>query len=278
MNKLLIIDGSALLFQSFYGMPNKIINNKGQYVEAVVCFTGIMLKTIKQVNPHKVLILFDGETHLYRQDIDENYKSNRIDYSKVEDCDNPYAQLDLIKRVLDHLRFAWIETSDCEADDMIASIVNDYKTMLEIVISSPDKDFYQLIDDNVGVFTYRGKVSKLWTRQEIINKYGFDAGCFASFKALIGDKSDNIKGIKGIGYKTAIRLIQGYGNINEIFENINNINPRVAQLLTPNKQLIYQNYKIIELFSKKGLVKLPDCDYELPDESSTAILKSLDIL
>ena len=99
MEKLLIIDGSALLFQSFYGMPRKIVNDDGQYVEAVICFVGILLKTIKMLKPNQLLIVFDGENKLERQEVDINYKANRIDYSNINDTDNPFAQLDAIKQV-----------------------------------------------------------------------------------------------------------------------------------------------------------------------------------
>ena len=127
MEKLLIIDGSALLFQSFYGMPKKIINSKGQYVEAVICFVGILLKTIKLISPNNLLIVFDGETNLDRQDLNENYKTNRTNFANASDDETPFPQLELIKYVLNNLNFTWVETTNCEADDLIASIVNDYK-------------------------------------------------------------------------------------------------------------------------------------------------------
>ena len=278
MEKLLIIDGSALLFQSFYGMPKKIINSKGQYVEAVICFVGILLKTIKLISPNNLLIVFDGETNLDRQDLNENYKTNRTNFANASDDETPFPQLKLIKYVLNNLNFTWVETTNCEADDLIASIVNDYKDKFNIIISSADKDFYQLIDDNVRVFTYRGKVSKLWTKDEIQNKYGFNPKYFSTLKALSGDNSDNIKGINGIGIITASKLIQQFGSLNNIYQNLNNIKPKISSLLNANKDMVYTNYKIIELQSKTNLYTLAKCDYILPDISSTAILKQLDIL
>ena len=278
MQKLLIIDGSALLFQSFFGMPRKIINHKGQYIEAVICFTGILLKTIKALSPSQVLIVFDGENKLDRQEIDENYKANRVDYTNAEDKDNPFAQLEIIKSVLNYLNFKWIETENCEADDLIASVVNDYKNQFEIVISSADKDFYQLIDNNVSVFTYRGKVSKLWTKDEIYNKYGFDAKYFSTYKALTGDKSDNIKGVKGIGQVTATKLIAKYGNLDSIYQNIETIDEKLSNLLLENKTIVYNNYKIVELHSKTNLYALPNCEYTMPNINSTLILRQLDIM
>ena len=278
MQKLLMIDGSGLLFQSFFGMPRKIANHKGQNIEAVICFVGILLKTVKTLSPDQLLIIFDGENQLERQQIDENYKANRADYSNVEEEDNPFAQLEIIKRVLDYLNFRCVETSNCEADDLIASIVNDYNNQFEIIISSADKDFYQLIGNNVSVYTYRGKVSKLWTQDEIYNKYGFDARYFSAYKALTGDVSDNIKGVKGIGQVTATKLIQDYGNLENIYDNINAINPRIANFLIENKTTAFNNYQMVELHSKSNLYNLADCLYTLPSRNSTAILRELDII
>lgn len=278
MKKLLIVDGSALLFQSFYGMPNKIKNQNGQYVEAVVCFLGILLKTIKMLKPSQLLIVFDGENTLVRQEIDLNYKANRQDFSLVEDADNPFTQLDIIKQVLTYLNFSWFETNNCEADDLIASICNDYSIDYEIIISSADKDFFQLVSDKISVFTYRGKISKLWTNEEIKNKYGFDAKYFSTFKSLVGDNSDNIKGIKGIGVVTATKLIQGYGRLENIFKNLNEIENKLSMKLSLGLEQCKRNYKIIELHSKSKLFSLGNCDFTIPDLSSTQILKDLKVL
>lgn len=276
MEKLLIIDGSALLFQSFYGMPRKIINSKGQRMEAVVCFIGIMIKTIKETNPTQLLIVFDGENKLQRQEIDVNYKANRKDFSAEEE--NPFAQLEVIKIVLDSLGIKWVETQDCEADDLIASIVNENRERLKITISSNDKDFFQLIDQNVNVFVYRGKVSKLWTSEEFFEKYGFEAKHFSTLKSLMGDAADNIKGVKGIGIKTATKLVQKFASLDNILKNIENIDEKLKNVLKLNQNIIYRNFQLVELHSKNGLYNLQDCKFVQPKDTSTIILKRLELL
>ncbi len=278
MDKLLIVDGSGLLFQSFYGMPNKIKNYKGECVEAVICFIGILLKTVKMLDVNNVLVVFDGENKLERRDIDKSYKANRVDYAQMGEEDNPYSQLGIIKYVLEKLGVSYTETTTCEADDLIASIVNDYGGEMEIAISSSDKDFYQLVNDKVSVFTYRGKISKLWTKQEIISKYGFDPKYFCTLKALSGDKSDNIIGVKGIGPLTATELIKKYGDLNNIYNNVNNFSERIARLLIENKDRVYRNYSIIELFDKTGLWQLSNCSFTAPKDSSVEILKKFNVL
>lgn len=278
MEKLLIVDGSSLLFQSFYGMPSQITNKNGDRVEAVLCFLGILLKTIKATQPNKLLVVFDGETKLERRDIDKNYKANRINYAELDANDTPFPQLELIKMVLTKLDFCWVETTNCEADDLIASVVNDYKQNFEIVISTSDKDFYQLISSNVNVYTYRGKVSVLWTEEEILKKYNFSAKYFLTLKCLTGDKSDNIKGVKGLGVVTATKLINQFGNVFNIYENLNNINLRISEMLSANKEVVLKNYELVNLTNKTKLYVLGNCNFVLPTLTSLQILKQFEVL
>lgn len=277
MEKLLIIDGSYLLFQSFYGMPRPIRSKGGERIEAAICFLGILGKTIKELKPDFVYVIFDGETELKRKDEYEDYKTNRIDYSLLDVEENPYAQLPLIQSMLDFYQIAYSETKDMEGDDFIAGIVNRYKNSLDIYISSGDRDFFQLICDNVKVFAYRGKLSKIWDKAAIIEKYGFDPKYFATYKALIGDQSDNIKGIKGIGPKSATKLILEHGSLDEIFEHIDNIKQR--ELLLNFKELCYKNLQIIRLDNANPLeLNLADCKKYCENINAIKYLKENNLL
>ncbi len=252
MEKLLLVDGSALLFQSFYGMPNKIKTNNGEYVEAVICFVGILRKVIDLLKPDYACVIFDGENELARKSIDDDYKSNRIDFSNVEDMNNPFAQLDKIKEVLNLFNIYNFETSDCEADDYIAGIVKECDGQLHTIIFSPDKDFYQLVSDTTNVFHYRGKKSELIDVNSFKNKYGFESKFFADYLSLIGDKADNISGVKGIGKITATNIVKKYSTLNNLFLNIDNVqNIKLKELIANNKEKILKNYKIINLFNVK---------------------------
>jgi len=121
MDKLLIIDGSNLLFQMFFGMPARIFNKEGKGIWATLGFIGAALKLIKKFSPTHIVVLFDGETKNERKDLDENYKANRPDYSKANDNENPFSQLNDIYACLDFLGLQHTETKDCETDDIIAS-------------------------------------------------------------------------------------------------------------------------------------------------------------
>ena len=273
--KLLIVDGHNLLFQMFYGMPNKIYNEDNVPIQGVIGFIGALLKIIKINNPDYIVILFDKEQELDRKKINENYKDNRINYSNVSDDENPFFSLKYIYKVLDLIKIKYTEVDTYEADDMIASYVFSYFGRYDIIISSQDSDFYSLINDSVNVFKYRGIKSELVTKEKIFEKYHIDSKYFADYKALIGDNSDNIKGVYGIGPKTATSLINEYGNIINIINNANEIsNIKLRNKILDNISLLKENIELIK-YTKT---------YELPfsiDELKLNIdenIKTMDLL
>ena len=121
MNKFLIVDGSNLLFQMFYGMPSRIVNKDGKAIQGTLGFVGALLKIIRQVKPTHAVVLFDGEHHNERKDIDENYKANRPDFSQMPEEETPFSQIPDIYKALDFLRIQHTETTVCETDDVVAA-------------------------------------------------------------------------------------------------------------------------------------------------------------
>ena len=120
-NKILIVDGSNLLFQMFFGMPSRIIGRNGKPIQGTLGFIGALLKTIRSVVPTHVIVIFDGEHPNVRVNIDSEYKANRIDYSETLEEETPFSQLNDICAALDYLNIKYFETTDCETDDLIAS-------------------------------------------------------------------------------------------------------------------------------------------------------------
>ena len=135
MNTILLIDGSNLLFQMFFGMPARIVNKQGKPIQGTLGFTGALLKIIKRFEPTHLLVLFDGEHYNNRKDLDQNYKANRVDYSLVDESENPFSQLNDIYAVLDFLNIKRYETTVCETDDLIASYALTYGQENKILIN-----------------------------------------------------------------------------------------------------------------------------------------------
>ena len=193
MEKLLLVDGSNLLFQMFYGMPARILNHEGKPIQGTLGFVGALLKIIRRVQPTAAAVLFDGECHNDRTDIDENYKANREDLSQMDEEDTPFSQMPDVYRALDHMGICHAETTVCEVDDWMAAYCRRYEGV-QIVIASQDSDFFQLISENVTVLRYRGDNSVLCDVSYIQEKLGVAPARYADFKSLTGDTADNIKG------------------------------------------------------------------------------------
>ena len=248
MSKILIVDGHNLLFQMFFGMPARIINKDGKAIQGTLGFVGALLKIIKMVKPTHTVVLFDGERHNPRTDLDENYKANRMDYDNVPDDENPFTQLSDIYNALDFLGLKHTETTVCETDDVIAAYALKYGAKNEIVISSFDSDFFQLINENVKVLRYRGDNTQIYDVNFFKEKFGILPQLYADYKSLTGDTADNIKGADKIGPKTAAALVNEFGSLENIIANCDKIaKPSVKKSVLENSERIRLNYKLIKL-------------------------------
>ena len=255
MDKLLIVDGHNLLFQMFYGMPARIFSKSGKPIHGVIGFIGALLKIIKIVSPSHVVVLFDGEHANFRTALNPDYKKNRIDYSNMDENDNPFSQLPDIYRALEVLNITYFEEDEYEVDDIIASYSLRYGNQIKIVISSFDSDYFQLINDNVSILRYRGKNTVICDSAYILERFGILPEFYADFKALTGDSADNIKGVETVGRKTAMKLITEFGGIENILINAVNITrKRLREALIRDEQRIRDNFKLIKL---KDIGKIP---------------------
>ena len=277
MDKLLIIDGSNLLFQMFFGMPSRIINKDGKAIHGTLGFIGALKKIIKMTNPTHLIVLFDGERGSNRSDINAEYKANRPDYSLVEENENPFSQLQDIYNALDFLKICHTETNGIETDDLIAGYCRTFGDQMEIIVSSFDSDFFQLITDNVKIFRYRGDNSTLCDSDYIKTKYQITPSQYADFKSLTGDTADNIKGACKVGPKTASALINQFGTLENLLNNYQQIEkPTIRNSIESCLQTLANNYKIIKLSNDCNLpFDLTMLKYSIPDISTKEILKSI---
>ena len=254
MDKLLAVDGSNLLFQMFYGMPARIVDHRGKAIHGTLGFVGALLKIIRRVKPTHVVVVFDGEVHNPRGDLDTDYKGNRPDYSLVPEEETPFSQLPDIYAALDHLGIRHKETEVCEADDWMAGYAKRYGGEMEVVISSQDSDLFQLITDRVSILRYRGEKTAIWDPAYLKEKLGILPGQYAAYKSLTGDTSDNIKGVDKIGPKTAAALMEQFGDLDTLLERAGEIQkPSIRASVLENTERIKKNYALIYLNGTQDL-------------------------
>lgn len=255
MKKFLIVDGSNLLFQMFFGMPARIINKDGKAIQGTLGFVGALLKIIRMVEASHVAVLFDGACANDRIAVNVDYKANRIDYSEVPEEENPFSQIDDVYHALTFLGIKHAETTVCETDDWIAGYALNKTEDTEMVISSFDSDFFQLITDKVSVLRYRGDKTIICTPEYIREKLGIEPCRYADFKSLTGDNADNIKGADKVGPKTAAVLMNEFGNLENLLVNAEQIKkPSVRNSIIANTERLRDNYRIIKL---SGEAELP---------------------
>lgn len=277
MKKILIVDGSNLLFQMFFGMPARIVNGEGKAIQGTLGFVGALLKIIRKVEPTHLFIVFDGEHDNVRSEMDAEYKANRIDYSEVDDDENPYSQLSDVYKALDYLGINYIETTTCETDDIIAGYVLKYGADYEMVISSFDSDFFQLVTKKVSVLRYRGEKTIICTPAYIKEKFDISPAQYADFKALVGDHADNIKGVNKVGPKTAAMLLKEYGTLYGLLDNADKISrPALRDSILANIERVKRNYTLIKLLPMDELpVDLQDLKFEEQGMKTNDVLKGI---
>lgn len=277
MDKLLIVDGSNLLFQMFYGMPARIVNHQGKAIQGTLGFVGALLKIIRMVRPTHVAVLFDGECDNDRRQLDEDYKANRPDYSQIPEDDTPFSQLPDIYRALDHLQIAHAETADCEADDWIAGYALTCGKDADMTICSQDSDFFQLITDRVHILRYRGKSTMMCDRAYLLDKFGIQPEQYADFKSLTGDSADNIKGADRIGPRTAAQLLNQFSTLENILQNVNSVQkPSIRESLERNAPRLRTNYQLIRLNANVPLpFSLEEMIFRDKGSSTTEVLTAI---
>lgn len=280
MNRLLIVDGSNLLFQMFFGMPARIANEQGKAIQGTLGFVGALLKIIRKTEPTHIAVFFDGEHENIRATLDSAYKANRVDYSEMPEENNPFSQLPDVYAALDYLGIKHAETCSCETDDWIAGYAFTYGQENEIVISSFDSDFFQLVTDHVSVLRYRGDNTVICTPEYINKKFGIVPCQYADFKSLMGDASDHIKGADRVGPKTAALLLNEFGTLENILANAADIKkPSIQESITRNSEKLRTNYMLIKLDNATPLPFVMDeLRYIFPETTTKEVLKGIRLI
>lgn len=279
MQKLLVVDGSNLLFQMFYGMPERILSKNGKPIQGTLGFVGALLKMIRMTQPTHLAVLFDGEYTDFRRELDGDYKANRMDFSTVPEEDTPFSQLPDIYKALDHMHICHEETTVCEADDWIAGYAAAYAGKLDVVIASQDSDLFQLIGDSVTVLRYRGRLTKVCDRAYLRQKLGIEPEQYAAFKSLTGDPSDNIRGAEKVGPKTAAALLAQFGDLETLLECWEQISkPSIRCSIQENRERLRKNFELILLKGTQPLpFELDELAFQNPGYTTMAVLEQIGV-
>lgn len=271
MEKLLIIDGNNLLFQMFYGMPSKIYNKSGKTIHATIGFVSAILRLKKMIQASKIVVVFDKDGSDERKEIYQDYKANRnIDWDSLPSDEVPFNEEVYIKKCLDYMGVKYIQSSNMEADDLIASLAILFKEKARVFICSYDSDFFQLIDKNVSVIRYKGKNSKVIDEKTFYETHNLTADKYVFYKCLVGDASDNIKGIPQIGKVRALKIVNNCSDFEQLLVKANDILPLKIALTIPSyKDVFFTNKKIITLTYK------PIINYHIREFGFNEIIFSL---
>ncbi len=233
MDKFVLIDGNSLINRAFYATP-PLSAPDGRPTNAVYAFMNMLIKIINDLSPKYLLVAFDRKEPTFRHKIYDKYKGTRKSMP-----DDLVPQIPLLKEVLDGLGIAHFEKAGIEADDIIGTLAKRYD--FETIIYTGDRDSFQLVDKTTSVyFTKRGiSETQQLTFANFIETVGIPPINIIDLKALMGDSSDNIPGVAGVGEKTATTLIQKYSTIENLYDNIEEICGKLKEKLILDKDSAY---------------------------------------
>ena len=249
MEKLVVIDGNSILNRAFYGiMSSKMLQTAdGTYTNAVYGFLAIMFKLIEDVTPDYLVVAFDVKHPTKRHEMYAEYKGTRHGMP-----DELAAQMPIIKEVLSAMNIKVIELAGYEADDILGTLAKSVeKENVDVTLLTGDRDSFQLASDKITIRIPRTKNGKTETenfdRNKILDVYGIEPQELIEVKGLMGDKSDNIPGVPGVGEKTALNLIKEFHSIDTIYEKLELGEPIVKGKLKEN----LENNKDMALLSRE---------------------------
>ena len=238
--KLVLIDGFAILHRAFHAMP-PLTNKKGEPTNAIYGFVSMFLRIIQDLNPTHIVVCMDEKEPTFRHKAFKTYQAQR----PKMDLDLA-SQIEKTKEVIKALDIPMLSKKGFEADDVIGTLAEKFKKKIDVVIVTGDRDILQLVDEKVKVFMPIAGLSngKLFGKDETVERLGVIPELIPDYKALVGDPSDNYFGVTGIGPVTAIKLLDEYKSVDNIYKNIKKVQPRVAEKLIKDKKSALMSHKL----------------------------------
>ncbi|MDD4689802.1 MAG: DNA polymerase I [Eubacteriales bacterium] len=243
MNKLMIVDGNSIVNRAFYGI-RLLTNSEGLYTNAVYGFLNILFKYLDTFSPTHLCVAFDVHAPTFRHKEYEGYKAKRKGMPE-----ELRQQMPLLKEVLSAMNIPMLEIAGYEADDIIGTVSRICEEQnIECNILTGDKDDLQLASPLTKILLVTTKLSgndtTVYDDKGVLEKYGVTPSQFIDVKALMGDPSDNIPGVPGIGEKSAFSLISQYKSLDAVYENIGDLKPAQAKKISENKDMAYLSLRL----------------------------------
>ncbi len=271
--RLVVIDGKSIFYRGYYSMPNLSLSD-GTPTGGVYGFTALAIELIKKLNPDYVAVAWDkrGTNIRKRKEIFPNYKAGRKPAP-----DDFYAQMPILFELLEAFGWPLYEMDDYEADDIMGAFAHEATDKgIETCLLTSDLDALQMIGPMIKVYALKNGLSNIeeFDTDYFEKKYGIKVEQFLDLKSLKGDSSDNLPGVPGIGEKTAIQLLQQFGSLDSIYENLDQIKPSVAEKLIAGKASAYMSKEVGRIWWEAP-IKL---DWNVADINDIDLQKVSDIL
>lgn len=248
MEKLVIIDGNSLVNRAFYAMP-PLFNAEGINCNAVFGVANILARLFVDNKPEYMCVAFDAGRHTFRNDMYAEYKATRK--GMPEDL---AIQMPILKEMLKTMKITILEQPGIEADDIIGTMTKKFDNVQNIVVTG-DRDSLQLINSNTEVWLTKKGLSEIAVMNEktFNQEWGLVPSQIIDLKALMGDSSDNIPGVAGIGEKTAMTLLKAYGNIDNLYNNLDKITGKLREKLESGRDICYLSYDLATIRCQENI-------------------------
>jgi len=244
--RILLLDGHSLAYRAFYALPvENFSTTTGQHTNAVYGFTSMLINMLRDEQPTHICVAFDVSRKTFRSEQYAEYKAGRS-----KSPDEFKGQISLVKEVLEALRIPTTEIDGWEADDVIATLATQASEQgFEVLISSGDRDAFQLVSDDVTVLYPKRGVSEIARMDPaaVEEKYGVTPQLYPDLAALVGEQSDNLPGVPGVGPKTAAKWLNQFGSLNDVVDRVNEIKGKAGESLREHLADVIRNRQINEL-------------------------------
>ncbi len=266
---LLLVDGHAYAYRAFYAIRS-LNSPTGQPTNAIYGFVKMLQKVIAQSKATHVAVVWDGGLAAARQKALPGYKAQRPEMPA-----DLSSQLDQIVEFLQAYGITSLCEDGVEADDWIARLALDAQNAgCYVVIASADKDFFQLVGDDITLLNPNDKEVRFWSAADVVAKTGVQPNQIIDWLSLLGDAVDNIPGVDGVGPKTAADLLQKFGSIDQIYAQLGTISSeRTKKALEAAKADVYRNRELVRLWAELTKpVSLEECSQQSPAEDKLALM------